>query len=124
MMAMYDNPYSNNYMMYRTQPSYQQPMQLNKVNGFEGAKAFPMGANSQAPLFDINEDVFYLKTTDSAGYPIIDIYDFKKREPKVESKADFVTREEFEELKGMILNGKQHLQKRTAKLTEEPDGND
>ena len=124
---MYENPYMGNmqnYMGYRNPVSFSQQMQLNKVNGLEGAKAFQMNPNSQAALFDLNEDIFYLKTTDSAGYPMIDIYEFKKREPKAEPKADYVTREEFEELRGMILNGKQHLQKRTAKLTEESDGND
>lgn len=40
---------------------------ITRVTGEEGAKAYQMAPNSSAALFDGNEDIFYLKTTDGAG---------------------------------------------------------
>jgi hypothetical protein len=57
------NPYQFNY-----QP---QPVQLVKVSGIDGAKAYQMGANSAVALFHESEDIFYIKSTDGAGFPTI-----------------------------------------------------
>lgn len=76
-------PYPNPYMPY--QPSYtpqyqqpygqpyQQPQQqpiygANRVNGDDGANAFPMRPNTIAALFDDNDDFMYWKTADSGGF--------------------------------------------------------
>lgn len=45
--------------------------QLKSVNGIEGAKQFPVSANSRVALFDMNEDIVYIKTVDAGGYPSI-----------------------------------------------------
>ena len=87
----------------------QPPMSLIRVTGIDGAKAFQMPANSVAALFDGGEDVFYIKSTDGAGFPTIKAFSFSPIEAKI-TQAEFVTRQEFEELKGMIANGKQHIQ--------------
>ena len=42
--------------------------QIVRVNGYQGAQAYQMGANAAAVLFDANEDIFYKKITDGAGF--------------------------------------------------------
>lgn len=62
----------NSYM-----PSSQQMQNgLNRVTGIEGARAFAMQPNSVAALFDDTRDVFYVKTTDSGGFPTIKAFAF------------------------------------------------
>lgn len=78
--------------------------QLVKVTGMMGAQAYQMRPNSTAALFDSDRDVFYVKSTDGAGYPTIRAFAFT---PLENDTPDYVTRKEFNELKGLILNGKQ-----------------
>lgn len=60
------------------QPSATQPVNgLVSVTGMEGAKAYQLPPNSSMPLFDQDNDVLYLKTTDSAGYPTIKAFRFE-----------------------------------------------
>ena len=47
-----------------------------RVNGYQGAQAYQMGANAAAVLFDANEDIFYKKITDGAGFASIEIYSY------------------------------------------------
>lgn len=52
--------------------SYQQrvaPQQLIRVTGMDGAKAYQMGPNSCVPLFDSDNDIMYIKSTDGAQVP-------------------------------------------------------
>ena len=75
---MFQNPYAplmgqnqfyNPQMMKPTpvQPQ-EQTQSLIRVNGIDGAKAYQMPANSTVALFDSNEDVMYVKSTDGAGF--------------------------------------------------------
>ena len=50
--------------------------QIVRVNGYQGAQAYQMGANAAAVLFDANEDIFYKKITDGAGFVSIEIYSY------------------------------------------------
>lgn len=112
MMNPQYNPYARNQV-----PVVTPPMQLIKVTGIEGAKAYQMAPNSSVALFDDSNDIFYVKSTDGAGFPTIRSFKF---EPVVESSpvnTDYVTRKEFEELKGMILNAKQSVRSK-AKSAE------
>ena len=45
---------------------FQNGGQIVRVNGYQGAQAYQMGANAAAVLFDANEDIFYKKITDGA----------------------------------------------------------
>lgn len=84
---------------------YYQPTQTTTqpVNGFvsvtgmEGAKAYQMPPNSSIALFDRDSDTFYLKTTDSAGYPTVREFRFEEV-GGAEPKPTYVTHEEFDEL--------------------------
>lgn len=101
-------PQRQNFQM--PQQMMQQPMSLTRVTGMDGAKAFQMPPNSVAALFDGGEDVFYIKSTDGAGFPTIKAFAFSPIDAKA-SQGEYVTRREFEELKGMIVNGKQYIQR-------------
>lgn len=48
------------------------------IHGIEGAKAYPLGPNCRAPLFDDTEDVFYIKSTDANGFPTVKKYRFEE----------------------------------------------
>jgi hypothetical protein len=96
-----------------------QPQQtLTRVTGMEGAKAYQMAPNSVVALFDGDNDVFYVKSTDGAGFPTIKAFTFAPLETSP-VQSEFVTREEFEELKGLIMNGKQPVRRKATESTDE-----
>ena len=126
---MFQNPYAslmtqNPYYNYpiNNQPifSQNQVQNLIRVNGIEGAKAYQMSANSTVSLFDANEDIMYIKTTDGAGFPVIRTFSFSeiKEENKPVEKVDYISRQEFEEFKKELMNnGKQSIQRSKSNLT-------
>ena len=87
------------------------PMELIRVTGIDGAKAYQMPANSTVALFDGGQDIFYVKTTDGAGFPTIRAFSFAPYEPTAQPQTEYVTRAEFEKLKEEIVNGKQPVRK-------------
>lgn len=62
---------------YQPQPYRQAPpvMQVTRVNGEGGARAFSMGPNSSALLLDESGVIVWLVTTDGAGYKSVSPYD-------------------------------------------------
>ena len=46
---------------------FQSGGQIVRVNGYQGAQAYQMGANAAAVLFDVNEDIFYKKNHRRSG---------------------------------------------------------
>lgn len=91
-----------------TTPSYQVPQpQISSnmfwVQGESGAKAYPVAPGNTVLLMDSENQVFYIKHVDAVtGMPQpLRIFTFKENipEPAVEASHDYVTREEFEELK-------------------------
>lgn len=89
----------------------QQGMQLIRVTGMDGAKAYQMPPNSVVPLFDADNDIMYVKSTDGAGFPTIRAFAFQPIENPTPQAQQYVTREEFNntlaQLKEAIGNGKQ-----------------
>lgn len=83
-----------------TQTAAQPVNGLVSVTGIEGAKAYQLPPNSSMPLFDQNNDILYLKTTDSAGYPTIRTFSFKAVEQADQKPqpVDYVPRSEFDQL--------------------------
>ena len=83
---------------------------LVSVTGIDGARAYPLPPNSAVPLFDANNDVLYVKTTDGAGFPTIRTFRFEEVKEPAPVPAGYITREEldrrFDEIKELI-NGKQ-----------------
>lgn len=89
--------------------------QLIRVNGIDGAKAFNMGANSTVALFDANEDIMYIKSTDGAGFPSIRVFGFKEIIDKPQTQiaeGQYVTVEEFNKFKEEVQRyGEQFISK-------------
>lgn len=127
---MFQNPYAslmpqqNQY--YNPQMNNQQflpqiqTQNLIRVNGIEGAKAYQMSANSIVSLFDANEDIMYIKSTDGAGFPSIRTFSFTevKEQNKPIQQVDYISREEFEEFKKELMNnGKQSISRSKSNLT-------
>ena len=120
---IYGNPYPLQYQQPQAPArSYYTPMApipqqqtapgLIQVTGMEGAKAYPLAPNSVAALFDADRDVMYIKRTDAGGYPTIAAYTFAPmQEAAPTQQPEYVTRQEFDELKEMIANGKQPIRK-------------
>lgn len=102
------NPYMDRLAQMQTQP--QQPPRdgLIRVTGMEGARAYQMPPNSAVALFDGGQDIFYVKTTDGAGFPTIRAYAFTPlQDQAAQPSGDYVTRAEFNALKEMIEHGQQ-----------------
>ena len=126
---MFQNPYAS---LMGQNPYYNQPMNnqqffqqeptqsLIRVNGIEGAKAYQMSANSIVSLFDANDDIMYIKSTDGAGFPSIRTFSFTevKEQNKPIQQVDYISREEFEEFKKELMNnGKQSISRSKSNLT-------
>lgn len=78
--------------------NYNQNQSLQRVNGIEGAKSYQLGANSTVALFDSNSDIFYVKSTDSSGFPNIRIFKFEEVSQNTNSiNENYITRQEMEE---------------------------
>ena len=96
-----------NYTPYNTQ--YNAPQnavnQLIRVTGIDGAKAYQMAANSTVALFDSNEDIMYVKTTDGAGFGTIRAFSFSEIDLSATAKptaTEYVTKAEFEKLRNEV----------------------
>lgn len=119
----YQQPAMNNQQFFQQQ---EQSQNLIRVNGLEGAKAYQMSANSTVALFDANNDLMYVKSTDGAGFPSIRTFTFSElqEEPKAEQNVDYISREEFEEFKKELMNnGKQSIQRSKSNITDKSSSN-
>ena len=106
------HPYYNN-NMYSQQPTYpQKTIDTNNnilwVDGEVGAKAYPLyGFNSGVILMDREEeDVIYIKTTDSQGRPTTQKYKLileQKQEPQQLKLEDYVRKDELQDLLKSIM---------------------
>lgn len=94
---------------------------MDKVQGIEGAKHYPMAANSSILLFDeTNEGVVYIKMSNAIG-ECSSLRTFIEPAPQAQPTAEiqsvdmsnYVSRDEFNELKALversISNGKQSV---------------
>ena len=118
----YHNPQMNNQQIF----PQEQPQNLIRVNGIDGAKAYQMPANSTVALFDSNEDVMYVKSTDGAGFPSIRTFEFteKLNEEGKSPDVEYISREEFENFKKELMNnGKQSISRSKSNLTDKSSSN-
>ena len=113
--TMYNQP-QNNQQFFQPEPT----QNLIRVNGINGAKAYQMPANSTIALFDANEDVMYIKTTDGAGFPSLRTFNFVEitQNEKSTGSQDYISRQEFEEFKKELMNNdKQFISRSKSNLT-------
>ena len=73
------------------------------VQGEAGAKAYPVAPGSSVILMDSESNVFYIKSADQSGMPMMRTFDYTERtapqNPPVQAaqpqQGDYVTRAEF-----------------------------
>lgn len=89
----------------------------NRVKGRRGAEAFFLGPNQAAPLFDMDQPIFWHKETDDAGYPTLVMYSYKREEMpsevpdainasainEIDVKIESLSKQ-IEQLRGVVLN--------------------
>ena len=117
--TMYNQP-QNNQQFFQPEPT----QNLIRVNGINGAKAYQMPANSTVALFDSNNDVMYVKSTDGAGFPSIRTFSFTelKEDISTTENTDYISRQEFEEFKKELMeNGKQSIQRKSTASNKSAD---
>ena len=73
-------PMINPYMSMQRPYQQQSRQEVVKVNGENGARAFPIGANSSALLLDESGVIVWLITTDGAGYKSVAAFDITPHE--------------------------------------------
>ncbi len=118
------NPQISSYPSMGYNPVPQNAPQLIRVNGIDSAKAYQTQPNSTVALFDSNEDIMYIKSTDASNFPTIRRFRFIE-EPEVVAKPieQYVTISEFEKFKEEILNGKQSIQQSYKNTNEQYSAN-
>lgn len=84
--------------------------QLIKVKDLDSAKAYPTSPNSSVALFEENDDVMYIKSTDANNFPTIRKFRFTEEPLEVPNSSQYVTLDEFNKFKEEILNAKQFVQ--------------
>ena len=104
------NPYMNNYnnlQQYNT-PAQQQNNGIIWVQGIEAAKSYLVAPNNTVQLWDSESQSIYIKSADASGLPTIKVLDYtiRETEPKqsavLDSKVEYVTREELKALESQI----------------------
>ena len=91
---------------------------LISINGRAGADAFRLDApNSRVALFDANEDIFYIKATDGAGYPTVKAFRFNEITDTATSTVpgDFISREEFDKFKTDLEEAMRNVQQSVSR---------
>lgn len=87
-------------------PQQQSGNGLLWVQGEAGAKAYPVAPGGSVVLMDVEGNTFYVKSADNSGMPHMRVFDYVERQAvhphnmaaRPEPAADYVTRQEFEEL--------------------------
>ena len=91
-------------------PQPQQPVQNNNiiwVTGEAGAKSYLVAPNTTVQLWDSESQTIYLKSADASGMPSIKTLEYTIKNDNTPLQAtlvqeEYISREEFEDLKGDI----------------------
>lgn len=103
-MMGYQSPFFNPYGVNQyQQPQYMPSVQVTRVNGENGARAYQIGANSSALLLDESGLMVWLVTSDGAGYKTVSAYDITPH--KASPTPDYGSLESRIERLEMIVNG-------------------
>ena len=102
----------NNYINPQAYSQSRYPMinnSMNWVQGIEGGKAWQLTPNSNAVLFDSeNDGIFYIKTSDSVGMCNLRRFKYEEITEQQTSKVDmseYVRKSELQELLNSMLGG-------------------
>ena len=84
-----------------------------RVTGPESAKAYSLPPNSNVILFDADNPIFYLKSTDDSGFANLRTFTFEEQippQPAVEENtASYITKDDLESLEEDISELKEML---------------
>lgn len=81
-----------------------------------------MPPNSTAALFDANEDIFYIRITDGAGFPSIRSFSFTEIVPQNQNSNDSsATIARIERIEADILQIKEALSNGKQPVRKQPD---
>ena len=80
------------------------------VQGEAGAKAYPVAPGSSVILMDSESNVFYIKSADQSGMPMLRAFDYVERAAAHSApvqaaqmpQGDYITRAEFDALRAQI----------------------
>lgn len=113
--------------MQQIQQQQQQQIQQNGqnliwVSGEIGAKSYLMAPNSTVMLMDSESETFYIKTTNNAGMPSYQVFDYKERtqnmpgeqQQQVDMNSQYVTRSEY----NALLTKYDQLEKQIKEATQ------
>ena len=109
----------------QTQPTNDMLFVLNENE----ASAYPVAPNNSVVLWDKNNKTFYIKTANAQGIPSMQIYDFTERTEKAQNEPTthkctcgdkFVTKEQFEGLKGDFERLTAKVEEITTPVVEKP----
>lgn len=81
---------------------------LTFVNGSENAMKYPMNPNSRMPIFEKDDDIVYIVSSDASGFKSMRRFRLIE-EPELKPEDKFVGIETFNELKGEIADVKQSM---------------
>lgn len=93
------------------------------------ASSYPVAPNNSVVLWDKNNKTFYIKTANAQGIPSMQIYDFTERTETHENSPathkctcgdKFVTKEQFEGLKGDFERLTAKVEEMTTPVIEKP----
>lgn len=83
------NPYNPVSATGINSPYQSQNQEIIKVNGREGANAYPLNTpNSSVMMLDINQPILYVKVSDGAGYCNITTYNISPFEQEIKSNTN------------------------------------
>lgn len=100
----------------------QNPLSLIRVTGIDGAKAFQMPANSSVALFDGDNDLMYIKSTDGAGFPTIRTFRFEEVSPaQMSGTSDYMTRQEVEDYVKQLISAERTAGKSNSRKSKVDD---
>lgn len=92
----------------QAQPQAPQQAQMQNpliwVQGEAGAKSYLVAPNSTVTLWDSESQTIYIKSADNTGMPSIRTLDYTIRDaaPKHEVAVNYVTKDDFDEMKAEI----------------------
>ena len=112
----YNNPYTYNPYQSQISPMMAQHMEIIKVSGENGAKAYQMAPNSSMLLLDETAPLVWLKTTDGAGYPTVTPYSITPYQP--EKPVDTKSLEERVTRLEEVLNEQSHFRSTERKADD------
>lgn len=131
-MAYMNNPYIGYQPQYQQQIYNQTPnvsAGINWVSGESGAKSWIVGRGETVLLLDSETQCFYIKSSDASGMPLpLRIFDYTERSqnaPQGSNTAlnqpsdNFITRQEFDDLKAKYDELEKQIKKPSAKKGEQ-----